>query len=390
MNFPLLLFGFYQVKAEKAYATSVLNLCLQECLTLTGFQTDSAGNLSFLVGSLSGARLRSKCRQSGIPATFVRGGFPKYFFLLPKRMGLIFGLFAGIFLLLFSGRFVWSVRVSGNADLTAGEIRQTLAEQGLEVGSYLPRLNLSEIETKTLIAQDRLSWIAVHLNGTVAEVQVMENHSLPAKNNHPANLVAAADGQIEELELYRGKAVVEVGQPVQKGDLLVSGIYDSQTLGYRYTRAAGKVLARTERNLCVQVPLYETRKTYQSSSSDFKFQFFKFSFYFFKNSRNDDGNCDIIEVTTGKDWLGLHDLPVSVVKTTYRPYVEERISRSPEKALEIAYVNLNKQLSDLSPDIRLLEKKIQTQIGEEMLTLECRLSCVEDIAVQQEFEISEP
>ena len=37
---------------------------------------------------------------------------------------------------------------------------------------------------------------------------------------------------------------LKAGQVVDKGDLLISGIYDSKTVGVRYTRAAGEIMAR--------------------------------------------------------------------------------------------------------------------------------------------------
>ena len=390
MKFLLFLFGFCKLEIDAAHAAALLNLCLQNNCTLTDFEAKEDGAVCFRVGAIPAMRLLRDCKRENLPVRVSRGGFPRRLLSVSRRMGLIFGLLAGIFLLVISGKFVWSIRVSGNQTITAGQVRRTLAEQGLEVGSYLPSLNLSRIETDTLLAEQGLSWIAIHLNGTVAEVQVLERSPVPTVNRQPANLVAVMDGQIEQLELYRGKAMVEVGQPVRAGDLLVSGVYDSQTVGYRYTRAAGAVLARTERTIRVEIPLTDTEKVYQKSvPGEILLRFFNFSFNFFKNSRNEDAFCDIIEVTTGKDWLGLHDLPVSVSQKRYCFYTEIPKARTLEQALELAYEELEDRLSALSPDIRLLEKRIQTQIGEETLVLECRLTCVENIAVQQDFEVSE-
>ena len=48
----------------------------------------------------------------------------------------------------------------------------------------------------------------------------------------------------------------------KQGELLVSGLYDSQTQGFRYTRAAGRILARTERTVRVEIPLEYVQKCY--------------------------------------------------------------------------------------------------------------------------------
>ena len=391
MSFPLLLFGYRSMETDGKHAAALLDLCLQENLSPARFEALENGGVRFRVGLLAGRRLARACKRAEIPLRTAVGGAPQMLLWFFRRKGLVAGLLLGVFLLVFSQKFVWSVRVSGNETLTAGEIRRALAAEGLEVGSYLPRLDLGRVETQTLLREDALSWIAVHLDGTVAEVQVVERAAMPEKSTRPANLIAGRDGQIVELELYRGNAAVKVGDPVRAGDLLVSGVYDSQTQGYRFTRAAGNVLARTKRTLRVEIPLSYEEKVYgEAVRGEIGLQFFKFSWIFLKNSNKALSSCDIIEVTTGKDWLGLHDLPVSASQKIYRPYTVKTISRTAEEALELAWGELEKQLSALSPDILLLEKRTQTQIGGETLALECELICVENIAVQREFEIAEP
>lgn len=391
MSFPLWLFGYRSLETDGTHAAALLDLCLQANVSFSGFEALENGGVRFRVGLLAGGRLVRACKRTEIPFCTSVGGAPQLFFRIVRRKGLLAGLLLGVFLLVLSQKFVWSVRVSGNQTLTAGEIRRVLANEGLEVGSYLPRLNIGKVETQTLLHAGALSWIAIHMDGTVAEVQVMERAAIPEKSTQPANLIAERDGQIVELELYRGRAMVKAGDPVRAGDLLVSGVYDSQTVGYRFTRAAGNVLARTERAVRVEIPLSYEEKVYgEPIRGEAVLRFFKFSWNFLKNSNKELSSCDIIEVTTGKDWLGLHDLPVSASQKIYHPYTVKTVSRNADEALELAYEELEKRLAALSPGMLLLEKHIQTEIGEESLVLECKLVCVENIAVQREFEITEP
>lgn len=391
MSFPLWLFGYRSLETDGTHAAALLDLCLQANVSFSGFEALENGGVRFRVGLLAGGRLVRACKRTEIPFYTSVGGAPQLFFRIVRRKGLLAGLLLGVFLLVLSQKFVWSVRVSGNQTLTAGEIRRVLANEGLEVGSYLPRLNIGKVETQTLLHAGALSWIAIHMDGTVAEVQVMERAAIPEKSTQPANLIAERDGQIVELELYRGRAMVKAGDPVRAGDLLVSGVYDSQTVGYRFTRAAGNVLARTERAVRVEIPLSYEEKVYgEPIRGEAELRFFKFSWNFLKNSNKELSSCDIIEVTTGKDWLGLHDLPVSASQKIYHPYTVKTVSRNADEALELAYEELEKRLAALSPGMLLLEKHIQTEIGEESLVLECNLICVENIAVQREFEITEP
>ena len=57
--------------------------------------------------------------------------------------------------------------------------------------------------------------------------------------------------------------------------------------------------------------------------------------------------------------------------------------------MELAYLELEERLAALSDDVQLLGKQIKTELDDETLTLYCTVTCIENIAVQREFEITE-
>ena len=387
MKFPLYLLGSLTLTVPAEHVPQVLSICLARNLSFSHFKSRADGGISFRCPLFSAAGLLRKLKEQGIEAEVRRAGLPYWLYTHRKRWGLFAGGLCAVVLFWLSAHFVWSVRITGNEVLTPTEIKSLLADEGLEIGSYLPGLHMSEIETRTLIHTDKLAWISVHMEGTVAVVQVIEQKIPPESKTAPANLVAARDGQIEYLELYRGTSVVGVGQAVRAGDLLVSGVRDSQTVGFQVTRAAGKVLARTVREFTIEIPLTYEKKVYTAvKRGQITLQFFKFSMNFFKNSGNEGSPCDIIEMKTSAEQFGLSDLPVSVSRQEIRPYRLESAERTPEEALDLAYSDLARSLSELSSDIQILRKDISTTISDDSLVLTCHLYCLEDIALQIEFE----
>ena len=388
MNVTLFLFGWRRVVTDRAHTAALLDLCLAGGLAISDLVPLPDGGVSFRLRPGAARRLARTCHAKSVPLRVEKGGLPTRVSRLRGRLGLLLGAICATFLFILARQFVWSVRVVGNERIPAGEIRAMLAAQGLEIGSYLPSVRAGEVETGLLLASSDLAWVAVRTDGTVATVQVVEREPEDGKKDRPANLVAARDGQIEGLELYRGQAVVSVGQAVRAGELLVSGVYDSATVGWRYTRASGRVMARTERVLRVEVPLtYEKKVPLKAERRETVLRFFKFSLKFSKNSRNEAPLCDIIEKTTGNDWLGMRELPVSLVRRTYLPYELTTATRSPEEALDLAYAGLERRLADLSPGAQLLGKRIVTEITDTALVLICTVECVENIAVQAEFDV---
>ena len=392
MNPTLFLFGYRRIEADADSRTAVMDICLRNEITYVSFRYEKDGAISFITSYRSAKRLLQVAQAEGVRIRILQGGgLPHLIWKHRHRAGLAVGVLLATVLIFLSGRVVWDIRVMGNETMTESEVRAELAECGLFVGSYIPHVHASELENRVLMTSDRISWISIYLDGTVAKVQVIEHTEAPPKEDlsRPANLIASCDGQIELIQLYRGNCVVKQGQAVKAGELLVSGVYDSNTVGYRFTRASGKVLARTERTLTVEIPLIETEKCYlEPKCEEIILNFFDFSLNIYKFNKNTDSTCDIIKEDKDLNLFGQGRLPVCISLSYALPYETVQRTRTPEEALALAYAELEYKLAALSSDTQLLSKTIRTELGETSLILECTLSCVEDIAVQSEFEIS--
>lgn len=395
MSAFLFLMGSCTIAIPSVHRTAAMNLCMQMGLQYSHFVWREDGSVAFCCTVSSARRFLSACRARDMEAEIVAyRGFPRLLKQITGQIGLVTGAVLALTLIVFSGLFVWDVQVSGNVTLTEGEVVEELRSCGFGVGSYLPALQVREIENRVLMASERIGWLSINTDGTVAHVQIIEHISgedeagSNSDQPHPANLIATRDGQIEYLELYRGNPVVTAGQAVKAGELLVSGLYDSQTGGFRYTRAAGRVMARTERVIKVEIPLSYEEKVYDEPILEgVELHFFDFSYKIFKNSGNQDILCDIIKYNAEFKRLGSNRLPISLSRTEAHPYHIEQKERSAEEALELCYARLAQELNTLSGDVQLLQKEITTEVGETSVILICTLTCIENIAKVQDFEI---
>ena len=396
MSVSLFLRGSCTVAVPPVHRTAAMNLCMQMGLQYANFVWREDGSIQFSCAAPSARRFLAACRARNIVAEIVaHRGIPKLLSRLRARVGLLVGAVLAVTLIVLSGLFVWDVQVSGNETLTEGDVIEQLRACGFGVGSYLPSLRIREVENRVLMASERIGWLSINTEGTVARVQIIEHVSGDVSgedsySKKPANLVAARDGQIEYLELLRGNSVVTVGQAVKKGELIVSGLYDSKTGSFRYTRAAGRVMARTERTVKVEIPFSFEEKVYgEPYLQEVELCFFNFSHKFFKNSGHSNTLCDIIKYNANLGRLGNNRLPVSLSRTEVRPYHLEARERSAEEALELCYAELARELASFSDEVRLLQKEIVTEVGESSVTLVCTLTCIENIALVQEFEIAQ-
>ena len=81
---------------------------------------------------------------------------------------------------------------------------------------------------------------------------------------------------------------------------------------------------------------------------------------------------------------------MSLSYRTLRRFAVIPAKRTPEEALDLAWEELDRQLEALSRDVQLLRKETTATVTERAVILHCTVTCVEDIALQTEFEIAEP
>ena len=200
----------------------------------------------------AGVRIRVH-RKAGLPFTL-----RPYRRRKALRVGLVLFLLAP----LAASQFLWSVTVEGCEKLEPALVLETLEELGVKQGAFLPKLDTDKIQLQASLELDELSFIAINIKGTTAQVQVRERVPVPEDRNPQEirNLVAGKDGQIESLEIYEGIAMVARGDTVQKGDLLVSGAIPSEQVGTRYVASDARILARTWKTGVIEAPRVATAK----------------------------------------------------------------------------------------------------------------------------------
>lgn len=175
---------------------------------------------------------------------------------------LIFGLlFTTMFFVLASG-YVWKIEINGCEDDIAAQVKEVLEEQGLRVGVHkftLPDGNT--LKDSVIYNIDGVNWAWVYLDGTLARVEVSTGVPAPEidNDNTPCNISAACDGIITYLSVKNGRAVLNRGDKVSAGDIIISGAMPGGTLFPPYSVIAkGEVFAETIHTDSCIVPLYKT------------------------------------------------------------------------------------------------------------------------------------
>ena len=317
------------------------------------------------------------------------GGLPVLLSRLPRRPGLLCGALLGVVLLVAASFFVWDVQVYGNERVPTQEIEQALELAGLSKGKFLPALDTDDAAAALRQGDTRIAYVAVQRRGTVLRVQIREAEPQPREVvRTPANLVAKCDAVIVLPLIYEGECLVREGEVVRAGQILAGGLMDTDNNGYRVTRAAGQVIARTVHTYTVYVPFTYQGKVYTGEKKhEISLLFFNFSGKVFQNTGNMDRECDIIE---NKKWFSVgagKRLPFGFVHQTHLAYEWQTVTRTATEARELAQIELEERLAADSAGRTLLSKTVETQVDATGITLLCTIVCEEDIANVAEIEL---
>ena len=154
-----------------------------------------------------------------------------------------------------SGQMIWELSVSGNSEVPDYEILRVMEENGVGIGTVAISVKSEKLSNIMLREIPELSWFAVNVRGCRAEVKVRERVSVPeiVDPYELKNVYAEKSGTVLSAEVYDGTRLVGVGDEVQKGDMLVSGITESFT-GTRNEHALARIYAETRYEIAAVMP----------------------------------------------------------------------------------------------------------------------------------------
>lgn len=262
--------GYVEISLWGVRPERVLNMALSRGITIWDIRHEGQEHYRLKV-SLGGYKAlralikRSSCRvkimqKKGVPFCIMRA---------KRRKVLVFGTFFFFLCLYFLSSFVWVLEVTGNKLVPTEVILEKSQELGLRTGVPKAAIDRTELAEKMLLAIPELSWVGIHAQGTRMIIEVAEK-TLPLNDEEkvPADLIARLDGKIEELLVLTGTPLVQEGDEVKKGQILIAGfVYPHMIVSEEgiispggepdAVRAKGVIRARVVHTCSVQCPIQE-------------------------------------------------------------------------------------------------------------------------------------
>ena len=375
--------GQVWVRVESAFPERVLNLCGERNLSFWDLAWESERVFTCRISRRDFAALRRFSEPLSCTITVVRReGMPYFLSRFRHRQALVVGL-VGCSLALFLGSFfVWDFQVEGNETVPTEEILRALERNGVGLGSFGLSLDGEDLRNHVLLEIPELSWIAVNVSGCRAHVQVRERTPKPEllDETTPANVVARRAGLVLRMRAMNGVAAVLPGTAVTEGQLLISGVEDTETLGARMLAGMGRVEGRTWYALTTRIPLTVQEKRCTGEEKRLlSLTVGKQRVKFFSNSSVEGRKYDKMTHNDRGTFLGI-SLPVKLMVETCRFYETETVVRSVPQAERLGEAILKQQLERMVAPYGTVSSTLCTsrQKGD-VLEVTLSAECVEEI-----------
>lgn len=246
--------GYVIIKVKGPHLEAFLNQATDRGLFLWDVRRPRVDLLVAKTAATGLRALRPIARKQSVRITILKKqGWPFQLRRIWARKALVAGAILCLAAIYTSSTFVWFVAVDGIERVPVAEIKRVAGAMGLDVGAPKSAVQGDEIERQLLLDLPDLAWVSVEVKGTLARIRVAEKVVLDPDSHAPGDVVAARPGVVTEMSTFLGKALVQPGQTVVSGQVLISGVLSTDDPEYQkkvrlkqvpYLRADGLVRAR--------------------------------------------------------------------------------------------------------------------------------------------------
>jgi len=377
----------YVIIVAKGSVERFINICTRRQILLWDISRKDSDSVVMKASRRGFMMMRQAARKSGCRVHIIKKcGLPFFLHRFRKRRGFKAGLFFFAALIILFTSMIWEIEVSGCSRDVEEQIFKVLEETGVGKGRFKMGLDPKRIAADILLNVDEVAWAGVQIKGVKMTISVQEIRPRPdvVDEDEYCNLVAERDGLITKIEVLAGTLKVNEGDTVTKGQLLVSGILESQTpeFGTKYVHARGRITARTWYETKLPLMYEYTKRIRTGRTHENKYiRILGLKIGLLGNRKAFEMYDSISydkKVTGPFNW----EFPIGLTVEKLYEVQEKRVKLSDEEAEALALEKARLQLgSELSPDCRVLEEKVdilRNETGDAWLQL--TLECEEDIA----------
>jgi len=383
--------GYVIIKIEGLTLEKFINLSIAKGIYLWDIIRCDYTTIEAKISIKGFMELKEVVRKVGCRVKILeKKGYPFIIHRLKYRKMLAFGSIIAIAIIFFMTSFIWSIDVVGNENVGDDIIISQLEKMEVRPGIRKGKVDLVGIKKGLLTDIDLFAYTHVEIKGTklIVDVREKESSNEAIAEEVPCNIISKKKAVIEKVVAKNGKSVVEKGDIVKEGEILITGIITDERLeNPLYVHADGYVIGITRYSEVIEEPIIksieeETGKEYVTREVRLG------------NKRLQFMNGDIpfqhyIEQTTVKKIINndSFSLPIEVVIHTYKEVKLSKVKQNLDSLKKLTSVNGVKKIMDSLPEnVEVLSKDVNYSVSDNILTTNIIIEVKEEIGVKKRIE----
>ncbi len=401
--------GYIRIRITGYSTERFLNACSHKGILMWGLEPVNRA-YEMNIETRGFRQLKPIIRKTGTKVVIVgRFGLPFFLHKYRRRKLFFAGAFLCVALVFLMSRYIWNIDIQGNHSYTDDTLLRFLESTEVVNGMRVSKVDCARIVKDIRKEYNDIIWVSASIRGTRLIIQVKENEdSLPAMDEtvpeEPAeengagkamDIVADQDCTITRIVPRNGIPMVQEGQEVKAGEILVSGqvpvLDDAGTVtAYQYYEADADIQGRTILEYQDAVDLtYEEKEYINVEKIEYSL---KIGDYYLRFG-SIENSYDAWEMNGYEKQLCIGEnfyLPVTYERRTARPYRSTEKKYSKKELQKILSASFQRYCKDLDKKgVEIIENNVKIYTGSEKAEAKGRLTVLMPVGAPAQSQLSE-
>lgn len=281
---------------------------------------------------------------------------------------------------------IFDIKINSDDKDIINIINDSLSDNGIDV--YKRKVSfdkLNSIKNKILEDnKDTLEWIEIREKGCIYYIdvtpRVKSNNNVD--NSLPSDIVAEKDGVIKHIVVHRGSKVIDNGDYVKKGDILISGNIIKNENVIDKVHSEGVIYAETWKTVNISIPFKRIDYVYKKTINHYYLDIFGHKFTI-SGKYDSDNTINKKSIVLDKPYLFFKLYKEEKKIYDYNEVIlnkEEAYNEALNRSIDV----INKKLS--SDEYIISKKVLKKEVKRSKINLEVFFKVYEKIGVTSEIQ----
>ena len=281
---------------------------------------------------------------------------------------------------------IFDIKINSDDKDIVNIINDSLKDNGIDVYKRKVSFNkLNSIKNKILEDnKDTLEWIEIREKGCIYYIdvtpRVKSNNNVD--NTLPSDIVAEKDGVIKHIVVHRGSKVIDNGDYVKKGDILISGNIIKNENVIDKVHSEGVIYAETWKTVNISIPFKRIDYVYKKTINHYYLDIFGHKFTI-SGKYDSDNTINKKSIVLDKPYLFFKLYKEEKKIYDYNEVIlnkEEAYNEALNRSIDV----INKKLS--SDEYIISKKVLKKEVKRSKINLEVFFKVYEKIGVTSEIQ----